>query len=347
MNARIEQLARRAHARREGGDGRRRRPVAHGRGAERLGIPALKVTDGPSGARGERWTGRAVGVVPVRHRARRDVEPRARARRSASASAARRGARARTCCSRRPSTSTATRSRAATSSATPRIRSSRRAWRSRTSPACSRPGVGCTVKHFVANDSEFERMTISSEVDERTLREISLVPFEAAVHEAGTWAVMAAYNRVQRHVLQRARRCSTTLLRDEWGFDGVVMSDWYGTHSTAPAANAGPRPRDARPAAVVRRHARRRGARGRGRRERRSTTRCGACSRCSNAPARSTTPSRGPSCRIDDPDRPRGRRGAPRPRASCCCRTTARRCRSRRRRSQHARGDRPERRRAR
>src|SRR5207247_9136347 len=57
-------------------------------------------------------------------------------------------------------------------------------------------GVGCTVKHFVANGSEFERMTISSEVDERTLREISLVPFEAAVKEAGTWAVMTAYNRV-------------------------------------------------------------------------------------------------------------------------------------------------------
>ena len=57
-------------------------------------------------------------------------------------------------------------------------------------------GVGCSVKHFVANDSEFERMTISSEVDERTLREISLVPFEAAVREAGAWSVMTAYNRV-------------------------------------------------------------------------------------------------------------------------------------------------------
>ena len=67
-------------------------------------------------------------------------------------------------------------------------------------------GVGCTVKHFVANDSEFERMTISSEVDERTLREISLVPFEAAVKEAGTWALMTAYNRVNGPYLQRARR---------------------------------------------------------------------------------------------------------------------------------------------
>ena len=99
-------------------------------------------------------------------------------------------------------------------------------------------GVGCSVKHFVANDSEFERQTISSEVDARTLREISLVPFEAAVLEAGTWSVMSAYNRLH------GTYCSehpllTELLKREWGFDGVIMSDWYGTHSTVPAANAG------------------------------------------------------------------------------------------------------------
>ena len=57
-------------------------------------------------------------------------------------------------------------------------------------------GVGATVKHFVGNDSEFERNTISSDVDERTLREIYLPPFEAAVKRAGVWAVMSAYNRV-------------------------------------------------------------------------------------------------------------------------------------------------------
>ena len=99
-------------------------------------------------------------------------------------------------------------------------------------------GVGCSVKHFVANDSEFERMTISSEVDARTLREISLVPFEAAVLEAGTWSVMAAYNRLH------GTYCSehpllVDLLKREWAFDGVIMSDWYGTHSTVPAATAG------------------------------------------------------------------------------------------------------------
>ena len=81
-------------------------------------------------------------------------------------------------------------------------------------------------------------MTISSEVDARTLREISLVPFEAAVLEAGTWSVMAAYNRLH------GTYCSEhplliELIKREWGFDGVIMSDWYGTHSTVPAANAG------------------------------------------------------------------------------------------------------------
>src|SRR5262249_53912989 len=79
---------------------------------------------------------------------------------------------------------------------------------------------------------------ISSEVDERTLREIYLVPFEAAITEAGTWALMTAYNRVNATYMSEHLNL-LTMLRDEWHFDGVVMSDWYGTHSTAQAANAG------------------------------------------------------------------------------------------------------------
>jgi beta-glucosidase len=100
-------------------------------------------------------------------------------------------------------------------------------------------GVGVTVKHFVANDSEFERMTISSEVDEKVLRELYLVPFEAAVTEAGAWGVMSAYNRLNGTYCSEHHWLLTTVLRDEWGFDGCVISDWFGTHSTAPAANAG------------------------------------------------------------------------------------------------------------
>jgi len=94
------------------------------------------------------------------------------------------------------------------------------------------------MKHFVANDSEFERMTISSEVDERTLREISLVPFEAAVKEAGTWALMTAYNRVNGPFCSEHAGL-IKILREEWGFDGLVMSDWFATKSAGPAANGG------------------------------------------------------------------------------------------------------------
>lgn len=100
-------------------------------------------------------------------------------------------------------------------------------------------GVATTVKHFVANDSEFERMTISSDVDEAVLRELYLIPFEAAVTEAGAWGIMSAYNRVNGTYCSEHEWLLTTVLRDEWGFDGFVISDWFGTHSTAPAANAG------------------------------------------------------------------------------------------------------------
>jgi beta-glucosidase len=97
-------------------------------------------------------------------------------------------------------------------------------------------GVGATVKHFVANDSETARMTLDARIDARTLRELYLAPFEAIVR-AGAWAVMAAYNAVDGQ-----RMTESPLLRDvlhgEWGFDGVVMSDWFATRSTAASAGA-------------------------------------------------------------------------------------------------------------
>ncbi len=99
-------------------------------------------------------------------------------------------------------------------------------------------GIAATVKHFVANDSETERHTVDVRVDERTLRELYLAPFEAIVREAGAWAVMAAYNSVNgttmsEHPLLRE------VLKDECGFDGVVMSDWFGTRSTVPSGRSG------------------------------------------------------------------------------------------------------------
>ncbi len=100
-------------------------------------------------------------------------------------------------------------------------------------------GVGATLKHYVCNDSEFERHTISSEVDERTLREIYLVPFEAAVKEASPWSIMTGYNRVEGTYCAEHTRLLDEILRKEWGFDGFVISDWFGTQSTAASVNAG------------------------------------------------------------------------------------------------------------
>src|SRR5262245_11315771 len=99
--------------------------------------------------------------------------------------------------------------------------------------------VGATVKHFVCNDSEFERNTISSEVDERALREIYLPPFQAAVQEAGSWAVMSSYNKVNGVYTGENAAILLDILKHEWGFDGIVMSDWFGTKSTVAAANNG------------------------------------------------------------------------------------------------------------
>ncbi len=99
-------------------------------------------------------------------------------------------------------------------------------------------GVACSVKHLVGNEQEFERMSVDVEIDERALREIYLPPFEAAVREAGTWSVMAAYNRFRGTYCSENAPLLVTLLKDEWGFDGVVVSDFFGTHS-AESVNAG------------------------------------------------------------------------------------------------------------
>ncbi len=99
-------------------------------------------------------------------------------------------------------------------------------------------GVAATAKHFVANDSETERMTVSVQVSERVLRELYLLPFEMAV-QAGVWLVMSAYNSVNGTTMSEHDELVNGLLKAEWGFDGVVVSDWLGTRSTAPAALGG------------------------------------------------------------------------------------------------------------
>lgn len=99
--------------------------------------------------------------------------------------------------------------------------------------------VGTSIKHYVCNDSEFERFSISSEIDERALREIYLPPFEAAVKEADTWSIMAAYNKINGVFASENRYTLIDILKKEWGFKGFVVSDWGGTKSTADAANGG------------------------------------------------------------------------------------------------------------
>src|SRR5256714_8501063 len=83
-------------------------------------------------------------------------------------------------------------------------------------------GLCASIKHYVCNDEEFERFSISSEVRERALREIYLLPFEAAVRETKPWTVMAAYNLVNGVAASESPLLLTEILRDEWGFDGVV-----------------------------------------------------------------------------------------------------------------------------
>lgn len=87
-------------------------------------------------------------------------------------------------------------------------------------------GVAATIKHFVCNDQEHERQAYSAEISERALREIYLLPFQIAQRDARPWAYMAAYNRVNGTHVSENRRILQDILRSEWGFDGLVMSDW-------------------------------------------------------------------------------------------------------------------------
>ncbi|MGB9738685.1 MAG: glycoside hydrolase family 3 C-terminal domain-containing protein [Chloroflexus sp.] len=98
-------------------------------------------------------------------------------------------------------------------------------------------GVGACIKHFVCNDSEFERFSISSDVGERPLREIYLRPFEMAIKQAKPWSIMSAYNRINGVWASENRRLLLEILKGEWQFDGLVMSDWYGTYSARATHN--------------------------------------------------------------------------------------------------------------
>lgn len=103
--------------------------------------------------------------------------------------------------------------------------------------ALQRYGIGATPKHYVCNDSETERMTVDVRVDDRTLRELYLAPFEEVV-SAGCWLVMSAYNSVNGETMSSSGLLSAPL-KSEWGFDGVVVSDWHAVRSTVRAGRGG------------------------------------------------------------------------------------------------------------
>src|SRR5579864_6620026 len=201
---------------------------------ERAGIPSLRMTDGPSGARGERWSVYTSACLP-----------------SGSALAAtwnrdlvRRVGRV---------LGDEARSKGAGLLLAPTVNLHRHPTTGRHFECFSEDpyltaelavayiggvqerGVGAVVKHLVCNDQEFERHTISVEVDERALRELYLQPFEAAVR-ADVWGVMGAYNKLAGTYCCEHHWLLVDLLRHEWGFRGVVVSDWFATHSTSAVA---------------------------------------------------------------------------------------------------------------
>ena len=117
-------------------------------------------------------------------------------------------------------------------------------------------GVGASLKHFAANNQESLRFAVSAEVDERTLREIYLPAFETAVKKARPWTVMCAYNKLNGTYCSENHTLLTDILKKEWGFEGLVVSDWGAVHERVPALGGGldlemPGPKDRRVQKVI------------------------------------------------------------------------------------------------
>lgn len=117
-------------------------------------------------------------------------------------------------------------------------------------------GVGTSLKHYAANNQEFQRFSISAEVDERALREIYLPAFEKAVKQAQPWTVMCSYNKVNGTFASEHHTLLTEILKNEWGFEGLIVSDWGAVRDRVAGLQAGldlemPGPQDRRVQAVV------------------------------------------------------------------------------------------------
>jgi beta-glucosidase len=117
-------------------------------------------------------------------------------------------------------------------------------------------GVGTSLKHYAVNNQEFQRFSISAEVDERTLREIYLPAFEKAVRQAQPWTVMCSYNKVNGTFASEHQQLLTEILKNEWGFEGLIVSDWGAVRDRVAALKAGldwemPGPQERRVKAVI------------------------------------------------------------------------------------------------
>jgi beta-glucosidase len=117
-------------------------------------------------------------------------------------------------------------------------------------------GVGTSLKHYAANNQEFQRLSISVEVDERTLHEIYLAAFEKVVKRAKPWTVMCAYNKVNGEYCSQHHQLLTQILKEDWGFEGLVVSDWGAVHDRVGGLQTGldlemPGPMDRRVKAVI------------------------------------------------------------------------------------------------
>lgn len=100
-------------------------------------------------------------------------------------------------------------------------------------------GIGASLKHFAANNQEHKRMSVNTIIDERTLREIYLASFEGAIKEAQPWTVMCAYNKVNGEFCSEHKYLLTDILKNEWGYEGVVVSDWGAVNERAAGLGAG------------------------------------------------------------------------------------------------------------
>lgn len=100
-------------------------------------------------------------------------------------------------------------------------------------------GIGACIKHLAANDQETRRFFIDEKIPDRALREIALQPFQIAIRDSNPWTVMTAYNKINGTFCSAHDFLIQDVLRKEWGWDGLVMSDWFGTNSVVPSVKAG------------------------------------------------------------------------------------------------------------